>query len=134
MAGARVGIAYANKEIIKLYNKVKPPYNISELNQQAAITALENYQAYSTILARIISEKKRLIKELQKIKLIKKIYPSDANFLLVEVGNANKLYSDLISKKIITRNRNVQVSNCLRITVGTPEENDNLLNALNTLA
>ena len=134
LAGARVGIAYANKEIIKLYNKVKPPYNISELNQQAAITALENYQAYSTILARIISEKKRLIKELQKIKLIKKIYPSDANFLLVEVGNANKLYSDLISKKIITRNRNVQVSNCLRITVGTPEENDNLLNALNTLA
>ena len=134
LAGARVGIAYANKEIIKLYNKVKPPYNISELNQQAAITALENYQAYSTILARIISEKKRLIKELQKIKLIKKIYPSDANFLLVEVGNANKLYSDLISKKIITRNRNVQVSNCLRITVGTPEENDNLLNALKTLA
>lgn len=134
LAAARVGLAYANEEIITLYNKVKPPYNVSEINQQAAIKALDNYKTYKKMLALIINEKERLKSELQDIKMIKRIYPSDANFLLLEVDDANQLYTQLINKQIITRNRNAQVTNCLRITVGTPEENDRLLNALKTLS
>ena len=134
LAAARVGLAYANDEIITLYNKVKPPYNVSKINQQAAIKALDNYKTYKKMLALIINEKERLKSELQEIKMIKKIYPSDANFLLLEVDDANQLYTQLINNQIITRNRNAQVTNCLRITVGTPEENDRLLNALKTLS
>lgn len=132
LAAARVGLAYANPEIIALYNKVKPPYNVSKLNQEAAIKALDNYKNYKEMLALILDEKERLKIELETIDSVKNIYPSNANFLLVEVDNANELYQLLVEHKIITRNRNKQVSNCLRITVGTPEETNNLINALKT--
>ncbi|MDF1672729.1 MAG: histidinol-phosphate transaminase [Vicingaceae bacterium] len=134
LAAARVGTAYANEKIIKLYNKVKPPYNVSKLNQQAAINALDNKNTYKDNLNLILSEKKRLKSKLQQISLVKKIYPSDANFLLLEVTDANQLYTQLVNQQIITRNRNTQVANCIRITVGTQKENDELLNALKTLS
>jgi len=130
LAAARVGIAYASSEIISLFNKVKPPYNVSALNQQAAVMALDNYTTYERNLALIVSEKERVRTELAQIDLVKTIYPSDANFLLLEVKNATTLYEDLIQKNIITRNRNTQVANCLRISIGTPEENNELINAL----
>ncbi len=133
LAAARVGTAYANPEIITLYNKVKPPYNVSKINQQAAIKALDNYKTYENMLAAILTEKDRLKSELESIDLVKNIYPSDSNFLLLEVDDANQLYDDLVDQKIITRNRNAQVANCLRISVGTPQENDELINALKTV-
>jgi histidinol-phosphate aminotransferase len=133
LAAARVGTAYANEEIIRFYNKVKPPYNVSALNQQAAIHVLENIEVYQEDLKLILEEKERLITELQELHLVKKIYPSDANFLLVEVDNADELYTRLVRQKIITRNRSTQVANCLRITVGTTEENKALIEALTSL-
>ena len=133
LAGARIGTAYTNPDIVALYNKVKPPYNISKINQQAAIKSLNDPKTYENLLTHILSEKKRVSAELENIDFIKAINPSDTNFLLVEVVDANQLYHALVNKKIITRNRNAQVANCLRISIGTPEENDELLNTLKTL-
>ena len=134
LAAARVGTAYANKEIISLYNKVKPPYNVSELNQKAAIKALHNQEIFNTNLKIIIEEKKQLREALNGINIVKKVYPSDANFLLIEVNDANTIYTTLVHQKIIIRNRNKQVKNCIRISVGTPEENQKLITALKNLA
>ena len=133
LAAARVGTAYTNKEIISLYNKVKPPYNVSKINQQAALNTLENTKGFKENLAIILNERKRLENELLQISLVKKIYPSDANFLLVEVEDADTLYQTLVAQKIIIRNRNKLVRNCIRISVGTPEENNELINALKKL-
>ncbi|MFA7116953.1 MAG: histidinol-phosphate transaminase [Bacteroidales bacterium] len=133
LAAARIGIAYANPEIIKLYNKVKPPYNISELNQKAALNALENLDNYRLNLKTILKEKKQLKADLQKLDLVKKIYPTDANFLLIEFENADYIYAYLVKKQIITRNKNKQVAHCIRISVGTQEENKKLINALKNI-
>ena len=133
LAAARVGLAYANVEIISLYNKVKPPYNISELNQKAALEVLANQSDYQKNLNTILTQKEKLKIELLEISIVKKIYPSDANFILIEVDNANDLYNTLVEQKIITRNRNKQVNNCIRISVGTPKENNKLMNVLKNI-
>jgi len=127
LAGARVGIAYAQPEIIALMNKTKPPYNVSKLNQEAALKALSKKKTTKNRIATILEQKKMLIQELPKIAFVKKVYPSDANFLLVEMENANVVYNRLVEKKVITRNRSSQVKNCIRITVGSPKENRILL-------
>ena len=134
LASARVGIAYANEEIISLFNKVKPPYNVSALNQKATIEALDDFESFEQNLKSILKEKERLESEIRKFNYVKKIYPSDANFLLLKVKDANGLYQELVSLNIIIRNRNSILPNCLRITVGTPEENNKLLNALKKLS
>ena len=133
LASARIGVAYASEGIVQLMNKVKMPYSISKLNQQAAIDALENVSVFEANKQIILKEKGLLIKALSEIKLVKKIYPSDANFLLVEVNNADKIYQELVNQKIITRNRHKLVDNCIRITVGTPLENKELIKALTDL-
>lgn len=133
LAAARVGLAYANEEIISLYNKVKPPYNVSKLNQKAALQALFNPIKFQENLKLIQIEKKRVKNNLQQLGLIKKIHPSDANFFLVEVENADALYHDLVNKKIIVRNRNNQIANCIRITIGSKEENIKLITALKNI-
>jgi histidinol-phosphate aminotransferase len=130
LAAARVGLAFANPEIINWFNKVKPPYNVSELNQQAALSALEKKDETLTKINLIKSEKIELEKKLISLEIVKKIYPSDGNFLLVEVWNADRIYKGLTDQKVVVRNRNSVVKNCLRITVGSPEENVKLLNAL----
>jgi histidinol-phosphate aminotransferase len=130
LASARIGIAYASDEIIQLLNKVKMPYNISALNEQTAIQALGNRMTFETNRQIILEEKENLIQELRQLDIIKRIYPSDANFLLVEVEDANEMYRELVSQKVITRNRNGLVKNCIRITVGKPIENKQLLSAL----
>jgi len=130
LAAVRVGIAYSNANIINLFNKVKPPYNVSELSQKAAVKALENCTFFEQNKKTILREKERLKNEFTQLKIIKKIYPSDANFILIEVDNANKLYQYLANQKIIIRNRNNVIKNCIRITVGSPEENTKLINAL----
>lgn len=133
LAAARVGIAYADAKIIALFNKVKPPYNVSELNQQAALKALNNSAEFEKIKESILEQKQFIINKLQSSSKVKKIYPSDANFLLIEVEDADKTYNDLVAKKIITRNRNSVIKNCIRITVGSPEENQKLIEAFKQL-
>ena len=133
LAAARIGMAYASKDIIQLFNKIKPPYNISQINQNAAIKVLENQADFEKRKTIILSERTRVIKELKSLKIIQKIYPSDTNFILVKVENADNLYSTLIQYGIVVRNRNQQILNCIRITIGTPEENTSLINILKTI-
>ncbi len=130
LAAARVGTAFASKEIINLYNKVKPPYNVSKLNQEAAFQSLEDQQQFEENINSILVQRAFLQSELAKINLVKKIYPTDANFMLVEVENADKVYTELVNQKVITRNRNTVVKNCIRITVGSEAENEKLIEAL----
>lgn len=134
LAGVRVGIAYASSDIIVLMDKTKPPYNVSTLNQAEALKALSNPLEFERQLAIILAQRALLEKELSELPIVRHIYPSDANFLLVEVTDANAIYQYLVDKKVIIRNRNSVVRNCLRITVGTPEENEVLLNVLRDYA
>ncbi|CAM1365379.1 Histidinol-phosphate aminotransferase [Tenacibaculum litoreum] len=134
LASVRVGVAYANSNIIDLYNKVKPPYNVSKLNQEAVLEKLDNIAQFEIEKNIILNEKEKLEKELQEIEFIKKVYPSEANFILIQVTNANKLYAQLVDQKIITRNRNNLVRNCIRITIGSEKENKKLIEALQKLS
>jgi len=133
LAGVRVGIAFSSPVIIQYFNKMKPPYNISTINQKAALTKLSRMQQFQKQISNIKKEKVRLSEILPKIRIIKKVYPSDANFLLVKVKDANTIYNALINRNIITRNRSSLIENCLRITIGKKSENDKLINALHEL-
>ncbi|MBI3135672.1 MAG: histidinol-phosphate transaminase [Bacteroidetes bacterium] len=130
LAAARIGVAYADPELIGWFNRVKPPYNVSGLNQRAALEALENADQTKAQIQLLKTEKQKLVAGLRLIKPVIRIYPSDANFILVEVTDANAVYDYLVCQKIVARNRNSVVKNCLRITVGSPEENVQLVNAL----
>jgi histidinol-phosphate aminotransferase len=133
LAAARVGVAYANEAIVGYLNKVKPPYNVSRLNQEVALLALKNQAQFQGRLAIILKEKQHLISEFSKMDFIKKIYPSAANFILIEVDNAPDLYEQLVTKKVIVRNRHSLVKNALRITVGAVTENEELIETLKVL-
>jgi histidinol-phosphate aminotransferase len=135
MAGIRLGICYASKFIISILNKIKPPYNVNELTQQRAIERLSRLEVVAHEVTRIIEERERLDSELRTIALITKVYPSDANFILVKVDNANLRYTQLLNNGIVVRNRTSQplCDNCLRFTIGTREENDKLLKTLKKL-
>lgn len=130
LAGVRLGIGYMNEEVLSYFNRVKAPYNISIVNQSTALEGLNNEIEFNQKLKEIMSEKELLIQNLSQLKCIIKIYPSDANFLLVEVENADEIYQKLIDRKIIIRNRNSVIKNCVRISVGNLEENQQLLIAL----
>lgn len=130
LAAARIGIAYANAEIINVLSKVKPPYNVSELNQEAAINALADDSVFKKNIDLIIEEREKLKIALSKFEFVTNIYPSDANFLLVEMENSIAIFEALIERQIITRNRNSVVKNTIRITVGTPQENQLLVYTL----
>lgn len=130
LAAARVGIAFGNNEMIKLFNKVKYPYNVSQLNQQAALDVLDRMAGKQISVGEIIDQRIRLAEALSSIKHVIKVFSSDANFLLVKVSDANTIYNHLVKEGIIVRNRTSVVRDCLRITIGTPEENDKLINAL----
>jgi len=133
LAAARVGIAFAGTDIIKYLNKVKPPYNISTPNQSAALYTLQEQSKFELQRNIILQEKGKLLAELEKLDYVIKVYPSDTNFFLVEVKNADAVYSQLINDKIIIRNRNKIVPNCIRITIGSPAENEALLMALKNI-
>lgn len=130
LAAARVGMACSNDLIISFYNKVKPPYNVSGPNQNAALKALEDAEGFEKRKAIILEQRTWLENQLPALAVVKKIYPSDANFLLVEMTDANRIYNELVKQKVITRNRHSVVHNCIRITVGSPEENQILVDAL----
>jgi len=133
LAAVRVGMAFSGNTIIKLFNKVKPPYNISKINQKAVLQKLEKADELKIVVAKIIKEKIRVSSALKKLKLTEIVYPSDANFLLVKVKDANNIYNALVKENIIVRNRTSVVNNCLRITIGTRIENNKLLNTLKTI-
>ena len=133
LAGIRLGTCYASKEIIAVLNKIKPPYNINTLTQQAAIDALQDTEVSAQVFS-ILSEREKLSSALEACFFVEKVFPSDANFILIKVDNANKRYDELIKNGIVVRNRTTQLGceNCLRISVGTPVENTQLLTLLNT--
>lgn len=133
IAGVRVGMAYSNPEIIQLLNKVKHPYNISVLNQKAAIKALSQKEEFEKRRKIIFSEKEKIRKELEKLSIVTKIYPSDTNFFLVEFKEANLIFHELLNQKIIVRNQTTKIHNSIRITVGSPEENEKLITVLKKL-
>ena len=136
LAGIRLGICYASQEIISILNKIKPPYNVNQLTQEAALNGLKRQEKVNQEIEIIIEERNQLIKDLQEIELVKEIYASDANFLLVRVDDANKRYNQLIEQGIVVRNRSNQVlcENCLRFTIGTKQENEKLLKVLSVIS
>ncbi len=135
LAGIRLGICYASTEIIAILNKIKPPYNVNELTQKRALKRLLNKNKFIDEIDLIIDEKNRLFKELLQIKYIIKIFPSEANFILIKVDDASKRYNQLLNKGIVIRNRTSQplCENTLRLTIGTPEENETLIKTLKEL-
>lgn len=136
LAGIRLGICIASEEIVDILNKIKPPYNINSLTQERAISALKDWDTTQEQITQLIAERKGLFAQLEKISFVEKVYPSDANFLLVRVDDANKRYAQLIQNYIVVRNRSKQVGceNCLRFSVGTPQENEILIETLNRLS
>jgi len=135
MAGIRLGMCFASEEIIAVLNKIKPPYNVNELTQQHAVTRLQKLEEVADEVSKILSERLRLETLLESLSFVTKVYRSDANFLLVQVDDANRRYKQLIDNYIVVRNRSNQpkCANTLRITVGTSKENDQLINILNSL-
>lgn len=132
LAAIRLGICYASKEIISILNKIKPPYNVNQLTQDVALQSLLNQEKVKNNITAIISERNQLIRDLENVEIVEKVYSSDANFLLVKVDDANLRYKQLVKLGIIARNRTTQIlcDNCLRFTVGTADENKKLINTL----
>lgn len=136
MAGIRLGICYASEEIISTLNKIKPPYNVNELTQQRALEQLNHQDVVKDQVKTILKERTALVKALKNIKFVLKIYPTDANFVLIKVDDATKRYTQLIEKGIVVRNRANQplCENCLRFTVGTLVENKKLIKVLKQIS
>lgn len=135
MAGIRLGILYASAAIIAILNKIKPPYNVNELTQQKALSRILDTISIQYEIHSINEERSKLLKQLLQIKYIEKIFPTDANFILIKVDDATKRYNQLLEKGIVIRNRTTQplCENCLRITIGTKLENEKLINTLQIL-
>lgn len=131
-AAIRLGMAFTNKEIIGILNKIKYPYNVNLLTQQEAIKILKDYNKVTEWVKVLLEERGRLMQQVRELPCTEKVYPTDANFFLVKVTDANAIYKFLVSKGIIVRNRtNVNLcGNCLRITIGTQSENDELIKML----
>ncbi len=136
LAGLRVGMAFASEGIIDVYNKVKPPYNMNQATQELALKALEETDQVNEMIRALVSMREQLVKQLAVLPVVKKIYPSDANFLLVKVTDAASVYHYLLEQGIVVRDRSkVELcEGCLRITVGTASENSRLLEALGSLS
>ncbi len=135
MAGIRLGILYASAEIVSVLNKIKPPYNVNELTQKKALERISNYTLIKSEIDSIIETRDNLLKGLLGIKFIEKIFPTDANFVLIKVDDANKRYNQILDKGFVIRNRTKDslCENCLRITIGTEEENLKLIEVLKLL-
>jgi histidinol-phosphate aminotransferase len=130
-----LGICYASAEIIQILNKIKPPYNVNELTQKRALERVVDVNSVKKEIADILMERNKLLKALLYVNFIEKIYKSDANFILIKVDNAKLRYDQLLKKGIVIRNRTTQplCENTLRLTVGTAEENRQLIEAFQNL-
>jgi histidinol-phosphate aminotransferase len=129
MAGIRLGMGFSNNKIINYINKIKPPYNINLLTEKRALKELKNIDTIKTNIKIILDERNKLIDSLNELSFIIKVYPSDSNFILIKVDDADLRYKQLIEKGIVLRNRSKELlcDNCLRITIGTPYENELLI-------
>ena len=132
LAAIRLGMCFAHPAIIEVLNKIKPPYNISGLSQSVALESLGQVEKKDHWVKEILSERERMKSELLSTKLVEKIFPSDANFLLVKVKEAKAVYQQLIARGVVIRDRSfiTLCNNCIRITIGTPKENNSLLTEL----
>jgi len=132
LAGLRLGMAFASEAIIDIYNKVKPPYNIGQATQELVLKALEEMEQVNDMIRALVTMREEMSSRLSALPVVKKIYPSDANFLLVKVADAKAVYQYLLGKGIVVRDRSrVELcEGCLRITVGTESENHQLLESL----
>lgn len=132
LAGIRLGMAFSSVPVIDILNKVKPPYNINQATCNLALSALENIKIVNEGIKTTVSERERLSEILGKLPLVKKVHPSDANFILVKLDDPTKTYNYLMNRGIIVRDRSnvILCEGCLRITIGTPEENNLLVNTL----
>ncbi len=130
LAGIRLGMAFANEEVIEVLNRIKPPYNVNQLTQEVALKELVDELAFQKKVEAILSERKRLVTALSVLKNVLNIYPSDANFLLVRFTEPKAIYDALSAKGIVVRDRSKVAEGCLRITIGTSEENAQLLKEL----
>ncbi|KUJ56017.1 histidinol-phosphate transaminase [Chryseobacterium aquaticum] len=133
MAGARVGIAYASEEIIRLIYTVKAPYNVNSLSLNLASESLKNINEFKNNLQDILSERVWLNEEFKNIQCIQKVFPTDANFFLIEFKDAENVFFKLLENEILTSKRFPQIPNCIRINVGKREENKKLINVLKTI-
>jgi histidinol-phosphate aminotransferase len=133
LAGLRVGMAFASDEIISVLNRIKPPYNIGSSTQELAMKALENVEKVNAWTKQTVAERGKLEAALKQISCVQEVFPSDANFLLVRVSDARGVYEYLVGEGVIVRDRSrvTLCEGCLRITVGTPEENNMLVDRLN---
>lgn len=132
LAALRLGMNFASKAIIDLLNKIKPPYNINQATQELALKALDHLEDVNMMIRETVKEREELTKQLAQLSCVQKLYPSDANFILAKMINATAIYDYLKEKGIIVRNRSnvILCEDCLRITVGTPAENAQLIQAL----
>lgn len=135
MAGIRLGTCYASSAIIEILNKIKPPYNVNQLTQDKALDHLLAGNKTKQEVQQILEERGKLAKAMIELDFVKIVYPTDANFLLVKVDDANKRYNELLREKIVIRNRSTQplCANTLRFTIGTPSENQKLIATLKAL-
>lgn len=133
LAALRMGMAFASEEIINIMNRIKPPYNINQATQDLVLSALDKVDEVNEMIREIVKERQELEKRLPELRVVRKVHPSDANFLLVQVTEPVKIYQFLLDRGIVVRDRSkVELcEGCLRITVGTPQENKVLLEALN---
>ena len=129
MAGIRLGMGFSNIKIVNYINKIKPPYNINLLTEKRALKELKNIDSIKANIKIILEERNKLIDSLNELSFIIKVYPSDSNFILIKVDDADLRYKQLIEKGIVLRNRSKELlcDNCLRITIGTPYENELLI-------
>ncbi|MFZ1809031.1 MAG: histidinol-phosphate transaminase [Cyclobacteriaceae bacterium] len=132
LAGLRLGVGYGSREIVQILDKIKPPYNINSITQKAALSAISNWMQTQDWVAILKKERKVLEDALKQLSYVNKVYPSQTNFLLVEMVNAKACYQYLLTKGIIVRDRSsvILCDNCLRVSVGTPDENKVLIKAL----
>ena len=136
LANFRLGMAFASPILINILNQIKPPYNVNGITQEVALKALSHVEEKDQVVANIIAQREWLMEELAQLPMVKHIFPSDANFLLIKVDEPDALYKKLIEEKIIVRNRSklAQCEGCLRITVGSEEENQALITSLQKLS
>lgn len=135
LAALRLGMAFAARPVIDVLNKVKPPYNINQATQDIALNALTNIEQVNEWIKITVAERENLGNALAGLPMVKKVYPSDANFILIEVEDALKTYNSLVAQGIIIRDRSkvTLCEGCLRITIGTQEENKTLLETLKSI-
>lgn len=135
LAALRLGMAFAARPVIDIFNKVKPPYNINQATQDIALRALQNIEQVNEWIKITVADRERLSADLEALEIVKKVYPSDANFVLAEVLDAKATYDALVDQGIIIRDRSkvTLCEGCLRITIGTSKENEVLLDALKNI-